>query len=91
MLLQDAPPDTSGYMIAGYAIFFAISIIYLFSLAIRRRNLEQDLRTLEEIEGRKPLRSPVRAAASSARSGRKSQPEEESHPVTMVAGSRSPL
>jgi phosphotransferase system glucose/maltose/N-acetylglucosamine-specific IIC component len=47
MLFQDAPPDTSAYMIAGYAVFFAISIIYVFSLAIRRRNLERDLETLE--------------------------------------------
>ena len=50
MFFQDAPPDTSGYMIAGYAIFFAISILYVFSLAVRRRNLELDLRTLEAME-----------------------------------------
>jgi hypothetical protein len=50
MLFQDAPPDTSTYMIAGYAIFFIISFIYVMSLAIRRRNLEQDLRTLEDLQ-----------------------------------------
>jgi hypothetical protein len=49
MLFQDAPPDTSTYMIAGYAIFFFIGAIYLASLAIRRRNLEQDLHTLESL------------------------------------------
>jgi hypothetical protein len=62
MLFQDATPDTSGYMIAGYAIFFAISILYVISLVVRRRNLEKDLQTLEEMKaeaaaaprGRKP-------------------------------------
>ena len=55
MLFQDAPPDTSRYMIAGYAVFFAVSIIYMISLAVRRRNLEQDLETLESMQAeRKP-------------------------------------
>ena len=47
---QEPTPDTSGYMIAGYAIFFAVMIIYLASLSIRWRNLKQDLRMLEEME-----------------------------------------
>ena len=66
MLFQDAPPDTSRYMIAGYAIFFAISAIYLLSLIVRRRNLEQDLKTLESIEsesGRAQARSRPAAPA----------------------------
>ena len=50
MLFQDAPPDTSAYMIAGYTVFFVVSAIYLVSLVVRRRNLEQDLKTLESIE-----------------------------------------
>ena len=55
MLFQDAPPDTSRYLIAGYAVFFAVSIIYMISLAVRRRNLEQDLQTLESMQAeRKP-------------------------------------
>jgi hypothetical protein len=37
-------------MILGYGMFFAISIIYVISLAVRRRNLEQDLHTLEAME-----------------------------------------
>ena len=61
MFFQDAPPDTSSYMILGYAIFFGISILYLISLAIRRRNLEQDLHTLEAMQAE---------AKSSPRSGR---------------------
>lgn len=47
MLLQEIPPDTSRYMIAGYSIFSLIMAIYLLSLWLRRRNLEQDLSTLE--------------------------------------------
>ena len=61
MFFQDAPPDTSSYMILGYAIFFGISILYVVSLAIRRRNLELDLRTLEAMQAE---------AKSSPRSGR---------------------
>lgn len=66
MLFQDAPPDTSTYMIAGYAVFFVISAIYLVSLAVRRRNLELDLKTLESIEAastRAPVRLPAPAAS----------------------------
>lgn len=48
--LQEPPPNTSGYMIAGYVIFFVVMAIYLASLFIRWRNLNQDLRMLEEME-----------------------------------------
>jgi hypothetical protein len=46
----DAPPDTSTYMIVGYAVFFTISIIYLISLSIRWSNLKRDLETLEDMD-----------------------------------------
>ena len=42
--------DTSNYMIAGYAIFFTVSIIYLISLITRWKNLQRDLETLEELD-----------------------------------------
>ena len=29
---MESTPDTSGYMIAGYAVFFIVSAIYLLSL-----------------------------------------------------------
>jgi hypothetical protein len=48
--LQEPPPNTSGYMIAGYVIFFVVMAVYLASLFIRWRNLNQDLRMLEELE-----------------------------------------
>ncbi len=50
MLPLDAPPDTSAYMIAGYAVFFIIVAIYLISLFVRWRNIHQDMLTLETIE-----------------------------------------
>jgi hypothetical protein len=50
MFIQDAPPDTSGYMIAGYTIFFILTAVYLLSLFIRTRNLNQDLTVLESLE-----------------------------------------
>lgn len=62
MFFQDVPPDTSGYMILGYAIFFAVMAIYLISLFIRSRNLKQDLFMLENMKQESPLQ--VKAAAS---------------------------
>jgi hypothetical protein len=50
MFLPDTPPDTSAYMVAGYAIFFVIALIYLVSLFARSRNLALDLATLESLE-----------------------------------------
>ena len=47
MFILDTPPDTSAYMIAGYTIFFILIILYLTSLFIRTRNLNQDLTILE--------------------------------------------
>ena len=49
MLFQNTL-DTTSYMIAGYAIFFGVTIIYLFSLFTRWKNLQRDLETLEELE-----------------------------------------
>ena len=50
MLLQDVTPDTSGYLIAGYAVAFIVMGLYVLSLYLRNRNLNQDLTTLEELE-----------------------------------------
>ncbi len=50
MFLQDTPPDTSGYMIAGYVVFFVFAAIYLLSFFVRSRNLKQDLDTLEAVQ-----------------------------------------
>ena len=50
MFILDTPPDTSIYMIAGYTIFFILIILYLTSLFIRTRNLNQDLTILESMK-----------------------------------------
>ena len=47
-------PDTSGYMIAAYAVAFLVMALYVFSIYLRNRNLRQDLTTLEELEKTQP-------------------------------------
>jgi hypothetical protein len=70
MFFQEITPDTSGYMIAGFAIAFIVMGLYVFSLYLRNRNLNQDLSLLEEMErqsaqaekaaAQPPLRSPTK-------------------------------
>jgi hypothetical protein len=50
MLFQEATPDTSGYMIAGYVIAFIVMAIYVASIYLRSRNLNQDMKVLNEID-----------------------------------------
>ncbi|UCD99074.1 MAG: hypothetical protein JSV42_19410 [Chloroflexota bacterium] len=49
--LQEAPANTTNYMIAGYTVIFGLMFIYLISLLVRQRNLQKDLQVLEEIQG----------------------------------------
>ena len=70
MFPLDAPPDTSAYMIAGYVVFFFVAAIYLVSLFVRWRNINQDMTTLESLEKEnkmkeeKPVKPTKRKAAS---------------------------
>ncbi len=66
MFFDAPPPETSGYMIAGYAIFFLIMVIYLASLFVRSRNLNQDLSTLENVEAEKEAEPRVAAPVTRA-------------------------
>ena len=50
LFLQQGPADTVAYMIAGYAVIFGVILVYLASLAIRNRNLKQDLEILHDLE-----------------------------------------
>jgi len=50
LFLQQGPANTTAYMIAGYVVIFGVILIYLASLAIRRRNLNQDLEVLEQLD-----------------------------------------
>lgn len=43
-------PDTSGYMIAGYVITFVTMGLYILSVYLRNKNLNQDLETLKSLE-----------------------------------------
>lgn len=65
MLFDAGTPDTSVYMIAGYVIFFVITVIYLASFFVRERNLRRDLETLQTMEAEEEAPAPeVQAAAT---------------------------
>jgi len=66
MFLQEATPNTSGYMIAGYAVAFIVMFLYVLSIYIRSRNLNQDLSLLEEMD--KSSAQPEKAAMSPGKS-----------------------
>ncbi len=48
--MDTGPANTLNYYILGYVVFFTVSIVYLASLVLRNRNLNQDMETLEELE-----------------------------------------
>lgn len=50
VLLQEAPADTTGYMILGYSVIFGVILIYLFSLVVRQNNMKKELDMLAELE-----------------------------------------
>lgn len=50
MMFLQVPPDTSNYMIAGYAVIFTVLFLYLASLALRFRNTRRDIELLEDLE-----------------------------------------
>ena len=45
-----AIPESTDYMILGYIVIFSLMFIYVVSLFLRRRKLEQDIKILEEME-----------------------------------------
>lgn len=47
-------PDTSGYMIAGFVITFLTMGLYVFSVYLRNKNLNQDLEALKSLEAEQP-------------------------------------
>ena len=57
MLLQTATADTSGYMIAGFIVSFVVMGLYVASIYLRSRNLNQDKAMLEEMD--KPSAKPA--------------------------------
>ncbi len=49
-ILQEGPAQTTGYMLAGYAVIFGVMLIYVISLFVRQRNLKQDIELLEDVK-----------------------------------------
>ena len=49
-IFQQAPAETTRYMIAGYSVIFTVILGYIVSIIIRRRNLERDVEMLKELE-----------------------------------------
>lgn len=47
---MDVTPDTLNFMILGYGVIFGCMAVYLFSLAVRFRNLRQDEHVLDDLE-----------------------------------------
>ncbi len=41
---------SKNYMIAGYAVFISMLVVYLVSLFVRWRKLVQDIHTLKDIQ-----------------------------------------
>ena len=50
--LQQAPAETTRYMVAGYSVIFGVMLLYVISIFIRRRNLKRDLQILDEMEAK---------------------------------------
>ena len=77
MFFQEATPDTSGYMIAGYAIAFILMALYVLSIYLRGRNLNQDIEIFNEleksvpaVETAKPKKSPTKSSATGSKSAK---------------------
>jgi hypothetical protein len=51
-MLFQTPPDTLGFMIAGYTVIFGFLLLYLISLVVRNRNLKRDIDVMQEIQKR---------------------------------------
>jgi CcmD family protein len=49
-ILQQAPAETTRYMVAGYSVIFSVMLLYVVSLIVRRHNLKRDLEILDEME-----------------------------------------
>jgi CcmD family protein len=49
-LFQQAPAETTNYLIAGYSVIFGIMFLYIASLVVRTRNLKRQLEMLKELD-----------------------------------------
>ena len=53
MMLQEATPDTYGYMLLGYGVILGTMVLFVASLVSRFRNLRRDLELMEEVQAPK--------------------------------------
>jgi hypothetical protein len=56
-MILETIPDTTGYMIAGYAIALIIMGLYVFSMYVRTNNLKRDAQTLESLQTKPKAKS----------------------------------
>ncbi len=66
-MFLETTPDTSGYMIAGFVVAFAAMGIYIISLALRNRNLNQDLAMLESLKAESKPKAVKKQPATKSR------------------------
>lgn len=85
MFFQETTPDTSGYMIAGYAIAFIVMALYIASIYVRARNLNQDMKMLNEMDKPAP---PIRAGTASQPKKKPARPGANNSARTVTKKSR---
>lgn len=42
-------PDTTAYLFLGLALYFGVFVLYIGSLALRKRNLRKDEELIEQL------------------------------------------
>jgi len=47
---QEGPAQTTNYMIFGYAVIFGAIFLYIASLYLRQRNLQQDIEAMKDLQ-----------------------------------------
>lgn len=52
VLLQEAPAETTGYMLLGFGVILGVMALYIATLVNRRNNLKRDLQVLDQVERR---------------------------------------
>jgi hypothetical protein len=53
MSVQGATADTFKYMLMGFSVILGVMSLFIISLIVRFRNLEKDLRVLQEIQAKR--------------------------------------
>ncbi len=43
------PDHFNNYLLLGYVVMFVIGLVYIVSLAVRQRNVQQDIQLMERL------------------------------------------